>query len=138
MSLRIKPAAERALRQGHPWVFEESILKQSHLGGTGDLAVIYDRDKNNFLAVGLYDPLSPIRVKVLQARQPRKINRQFFIDRLEAAQEKRNPLISQGTTGYRLAYGESDGFPALVLDRYGETLVLKLYTTAWIAHLREL
>ncbi len=138
MSIRVKSAAERALRQGHPWVFEESIVKQSHLGGTGDLAVIYDRDKNNFLAVGLYDPLSPIRIKVLQARQPRKINRQFFIGKLAAAQEKRNPLISQGTTGYRLVYGESDGFPALVLDRYGETLVLKLYTTAWIAHLHDL
>ena len=138
MSVRVKPAAEHALRQGHPWVFEESIVKQSHLGSAGDLAVIYDRDKNNFLAVGLYDPLSPIRIKVLQARQPRQINRKFFIDKLVAAQEKRAPLISQGTTGYRLVYGESDGFPALVLDRYGETLVLKLYTTAWITHLQEL
>lgn len=138
MSVRVKPAAERALRQGHPWVFAESIIKQSHLGSAGDLAVVYDRDKNNFLAVGLYDPLSPIRVKVLQARQPRKINRQFFIDKLAAAEKLRDPLISQGTTGYRLVYGESDGFPALVLDRYGETLVLKLYTTAWIAHLGEL
>ncbi|MCY4466121.1 MAG: class I SAM-dependent rRNA methyltransferase [Chloroflexi bacterium] len=138
MSVRVKTAAERALRQGHPWVFAESIVKQSHLGSAGDLAVIYDRDKNNFLAVGLYDPLSPIRVKVLQARQPRKINRQFFIDKLAAAQEQRNPLISQGTTGYRLVYGESDGFPALVIDCYGETLVLKLYSTAWIVHLQEL
>ena len=138
MSVRVKPAAEHALRGGHPWVFEESIVKQSHLGSAGDLAVIYDRDKNNFLAVGLYDPLSPIRIKVLQARKPRKINRQFFIDKLVAAQKKRDPLISQGTTGYRLVYGESDGFPALVLDRYGNTLVLKLYTTAWLAHLQEL
>lgn len=138
MSIRVKPAAERALRQGHPWVFAESIVKQSHLGSAGDLAVIYDRDKNNFLAVGLYDPLSPIRIKVLQARQPRKVDRQFFVDKLVAAERLRDPLISQGTTGYRLVYGESDGFPALVLDRYGETLVLKIYTTAWIAHLQEL
>ncbi|MCY3781609.1 MAG: class I SAM-dependent methyltransferase [Chloroflexi bacterium] len=138
ISMRVKSAAERALRQGHPWVYEDAIVKQSHLGSSGDLAVIYDRDKNNFLAVGLYDPLSPIRIKVLHALQPIRINQGFFADKLRAAQAKRKPLINTETTGYRLVYGESDGFPALVLDRYGDTLVLKLYTTAWIPHLRAL
>lgn len=138
ISVRVKSAAERALRQGHPWVFEESILRQSHLGNAGDLAVIYDREKNNFLAVGLYDPLSPIRIKVLQALQPERIDRAFFTAKLREAQAKRQPLINEGTTGYRLVYGESDGFPALILDRYGDTLVMKLYTTAWLPHLETL
>ncbi len=138
ISMRVKGAAERALRQGHPWVYEDSIIKQSHLGSSGDLAVIYDRNKNNFLAVGLYDPLSPIRVKVLHALQPIRINQGFFADKLRAAQAKRQALINTETTGYRLVYGESDGFPALVLDRYGDTLALKLYTSAWIPHLRAL
>ena len=138
ISVRVKRAAERALRQGHPWVFEDSIVKQSHLGNGGDLAVIYDRASNNFLAVGLYDPLSPIRIKVLQTLQPIRINQGFFADKLRAAQAKRQPLIGAETTGFRLVYGESDGFPALIIDRYGNTLVLKLYTTAWIPHLKPL
>lgn len=138
ISVRVKSAAERAVRRGHPWVFEDSIVKQSHLGNGGDLAVIYDRADNNFLAVGLYDPLSPIRIKVLQTLQPIRINQGFFADKLRAAQAKRQPLISTETTGFRLVYGESDGFPALIIDRYGNTLVLKLYTTAWIPHLKSL
>ena len=138
ISVRVKGAAERALRRGHPWVFEDAILRQSHLGNAGDLAVIYDREKNNFLAVGLYDPLSPIRIKVLQALEPLRIDRAFFAEKLKAAQAKREALISEGTTGYRLVYGESDGFPALIIDRYGETLALKLYTTAWLPHLEAL
>ena len=138
ISVRVKSAAERAVRRGHPWVFEDSIVKQSHLGNGGDLAVIYDRADNNFLAVGLYDPLSPIRIKVLQTLQPIRINQGFFADKLRAAQAKRQPLISTETTGFRLVYGESDGFPALIIDRYGNTLVLKLYTTAWIPHLKPL
>ncbi len=138
ISVRVKGAAERSVRQGHPWVFEDAIVKQSHLGNGGDLAVIYDREKNNFLAVGLYDPLSPIRIKILQALQPIRINRGFFAEKLRAAQAKRQPLINTETTGYRLIYGESDGFPALIIDRYGDSLVLKLYTTAWIPHLKEL
>jgi len=138
ISVRVKGAAERALRRGHPWVFEDAILRQSHLGNAGDLAVIYDREKNNFLAVGLYDPLSPIRIKVLQALEPLRIDRTFFAEKLKAAQAKRSALISEGTTGYRLVYGESDGFPALIIDRYGDTLALKLYTTAWLPHLEAL
>ena len=138
ISVRVKGAAERALRQGHPWVFDDAILRQSHLGNAGDLAVIYDRDKNSFLAVGLYDPLSPIRIKVLQALQPMRIDRAFFAEKLKAAQAKRQPLIIDGTTGYRLVHGESDGFPALIVDRYGDALVLKLYTTAWLPHLEAL
>ncbi len=138
IAMRVRSGAERALRQGHPWVYEEAIVKQSHLGNAGDLAVIYDREKNNFLAVGLYDPLSPIRVKVLQALESRRIDQAFFAEKLRAAQAKRQALIETETTGYRLVYGESDGFPAMVLDRYGETLALKLYTAAWLPHLRDL
>ena len=138
ISVRVKAAAERAVRQGHPWVFEDAIVKQSHLGNAGDLAVIYDREKNQFLAVGLYDPLSPMRIKILQALQPLRINRDWFIKKISEAQAKRTPLINDGTTGYRLVYGESDGFPALVIDRYGDTLVMKLYSTVWIPHLNAL
>ena len=91
ISVRVKAAAERAVRQGHPWVFEDAIVKQSHLGNAGDLAVIYDREKNQFLAVGLYDPLSPMRIKILQALQPLRINRDWFIKKISEAQAKTDP-----------------------------------------------
>lgn len=138
IAVRVKPAAERAIRQGHPWVFEESIVKQSHLGNAGDLAVIYDRDKNRFLAVGLYDPFSPIRIKILQRETPQRINYAWFVKTLTAAQARRQALIDTGITGYRLVYGESDGLPALVIDRYGDTLVMKLYTVAWLPQMKTL
>ena len=77
IALHVTPAAEKALRSGHPWLFDESIRKQSHEGSPGDLAVIFD-SKRRFLAVGLYDPHSPIRVKVLQHRQPATIDAGWF------------------------------------------------------------
>lgn len=138
LALRISPAAERALRRGHPWIFDQAITEQSHAGAPGDLAVIFD-DQRRFLAVGLYDPTSPLRVRILQSRQPATINADWFAARLTAAADLRAPLAAQpserATTGYRLVHGENDGFPGLVLDRYAETLVLKLYTPAWIPHL---
>jgi 23S rRNA (cytosine1962-C5)-methyltransferase len=140
IALRINPLAEHALRQGHPWVFDQAITEQSHNGRAGDLAVIFD-DHRRFLAVGLYDPDSPIRVRILQSRQPATINADWFKTRLEAAVSLRAPLLAQpaarATTGYRLVHGENDGLPGLVIDRYAGTLVLKLYTSAWIPHLKE-
>jgi 23S rRNA (cytosine1962-C5)-methyltransferase len=140
MAVRISPAAERALRQGHPWIFDQAITEQSHAGSPGDLAVIFD-DRRRFLAVGLYDPTSPIRVRILQSRQPATINADWFKKKLEAAVSLRSPLDEQptdrATTGYRLVHGENDGLPGLVIDRYAGTLVIKLYTSAWIPHLKE-
>ena len=137
IALRISVPAERALRQGHPWVFDGSITEQSHTGAPGDLAVIFD-EKRCFLAVGLYDPTSPIRVRILQKRQPATINKDWFQTKLTAAAQVRAALEATNTTGYRLVHGENDGLPGLVIDRYANTLVLKLYTPAWIPHLKEL
>jgi 23S rRNA (cytosine1962-C5)-methyltransferase len=137
IALQVTPAAERALRGGHPWVFDQAIVKQSHAGQPGDLAVIFD-GKRRFLAIGLYDPDSAIRVRILQHRQPATIDRAWFVDRLHAAAAIRQPLSAQGTTGYRLVHGENDGLPGLIVDRYADTLVVKLYTAAWLPHLRDI
>ncbi len=137
IALHVTPAAERALKNGHPWLFENGIQKQSHAGSPGDLAVIFDR-KRRFLAIGLYDPESPIRVKILQHQQSATINQDFYHDKLQAAATLREPLQAQDTNGYRLVHGENDGLPGLVVDRYAETLVIKLYSAAWLPHLHEM
>jgi 23S rRNA (cytosine1962-C5)-methyltransferase len=124
------------LRHGHPWIFDQSITDISHAGAPGDLAVIFD-DKRRFLGIGLYDPVSPIRVRILQAREPAAINANWFLEKLDTVSKMRAWLERTNTTGYRLVHGENDGMPGLVLDRYADTLVLKLYTPAWIPHLKE-
>ena len=140
IAVRVTPEAERALRHGHPWLFERAITQQSRDGRPGDLAVIFDR-KRQFLAVGLYDPHSSIRVRILQHGDPATIDRDWFESRLATAAELRAPLTARpaeaATTGYRLVHGEGDGLPALVIDRYEQAYVLKPYTAAWIPHLRD-
>lgn len=137
LGLHVTPAAERAIRAGHPWLFEGAIRKQSHEGAPGDLAVIFD-GKRRFLAIGLYDPASPLRVKLLQHRQQASIDHAFFESRLQAAAGLRRPLAESGhTDAYRIVHGENDGLPGLVVDRYAGTLVLKLYSAAWLPHLRD-
>ncbi len=137
LRLRITAAAESIVRGGHPWVFAESVREQNRQGAAGELAVIYDR-KDEFLAVGLFDPDSPIRVRVLQVGKPQTIDANWWRARLDAAVRRRHGLFDQRTTGYRLVNGESDGWPGLVLDRYDTTLVLKVYTVVWRARLAEI
>jgi 23S rRNA (cytosine1962-C5)-methyltransferase len=132
--LRVTTAAEAALRAGHPWLFDESILEQSRSGNIGELAVVYDR-RNRFLALGLLDPLSPIRLRVLSTDGPQTVDDDWWRARLEKSLERRRGLFDDQTTGYRCIHGESDGWPGLVLDRYDKTIVLKLYTGAWLSWL---
>jgi 23S rRNA (cytosine1962-C5)-methyltransferase len=134
LRLRLRPAVEAAVRGGHPWIYAEAIREQNRNGTPGELAVIYDR-RDKFLAVGLYDPESPIRVRILHTGQPVTINEAWWAQRLEAALGPRRSILDESTTGCRLIYGESDGWPGLVLDQYGTTLVLKLYTAVWFEHL---
>ncbi len=136
IALRVSAPAERALRQGHPWIFDQAITEQSHAGAPGDLAVIFDK-KRRFIAVGLYDPTSSIRVRILQHRQPATIDINWFEAKLVTANQLREPLMQQSTDGYRLVHGENDGLPGLIIDRYAETLVLKIYSPIWIPHLKE-
>ncbi len=151
LAVRLHPPAERAVRDGHPWVFETGIRSVDLTGrsdeaapsegngrpAAGDIAVIFDR-KDRFLAVGLFDPASPIRIRVLNHGEPAQVGPDLFRDRLEQALERRASLTADPrTTGYRVVHGEGDGLPGLVLDRYGDQAVLKLYSGIWLPRLRE-
>jgi 23S rRNA (cytosine1962-C5)-methyltransferase len=131
LRLRVTAVAETILRSGHPWLFAESVRSQNREGEPGELAVVYDRE-NKFLAVGLFDPDSPIRLRVLHSGKPETINREWWLARLDEALARRSKLFDANTTGFRWINGESDGWPGLVMDRYDRTLVLKLYTAGWL------
>jgi 23S rRNA (cytosine1962-C5)-methyltransferase len=137
LRLRLTAAAETAIRSRHPWVYADSVRDQNRPGDLGELAVIFDR-KDAFLAVGLFDPDSPLRVRILHAGKPKDLSPVWWEDHLRAALDRRESLFDSSTTGHRWIHGESDGWPGLVLDRYAGTLVLKIYTGAWLPRLRDI
>jgi 23S rRNA (cytosine1962-C5)-methyltransferase len=137
LRLRVTATAETILRGGHPWLFAESIREQNRPGHAGEFAVIYDR-KDKFLAIGLFDPESPLRVRVLHAGKPVRLDGAWWRENLSRALRHREGLFDRQTNGYRWINGESDNWPGLVLDRYAATLVLKLYTAAWLPRLGDI
>src|SRR5208337_3825976 len=66
------------------------------------------------------------------------VDASWWAGRLDQALGRRRGLFDDQTTGFRWINGENDGWPGLVLDRYDRTLVLKLYTAAWLPRLEEI
>lgn len=134
VTVRVSAAVARPLRRGHPWLFDRGIVHLSHDGAPGARAVVFDDASRKLVGVGLWDPHSPIRVKMLHAAagKPRTIDATFFAERVAEALALRAPLLAAGDTdGYRAVFGESDGLPGFVADCYAGTLVVKLYSEAW-------
>ncbi|HUC33429.1 MAG TPA: class I SAM-dependent rRNA methyltransferase, partial [Ilumatobacteraceae bacterium] len=84
IALRVTPDALRQIRGGHPWVYDSSVTSASRDGRCGDLAVVFD-DRRRFAAIGLWDPTSPIRLRVLHHGRPLAVDRAFWAARLRAA-----------------------------------------------------
>lgn len=138
LRIELFPRAETAVRRGHPWVYQESVKSQNREGETGELAVMYDR-KDRFMAVGLYDADSPIRIRIVHCGKPVMIDRDWWLEKTRACLSLREENVLSGQTdGARMINGESEGFPGLIADRYADTLVVKLYTAAWLPRWEEM
>ncbi len=137
LKIRLTPAAEKAARGGHPWIYGDRIRSINRDGEAGELAVIYDR-RDRFFGFGLYDPHSPIRLRMLHVGEPVTPDHNWWVERFRSATSRRTGLFDAQTTGYRWINGESDGLPGLVLDRYSDACVLKIYSAIWLGRIEEI
>lgn len=134
LAVKLTLNAEKLVKQGHPWVFEKSIKTIKKEGNTGDLAILFDNRLDKVYGLGLYDPQSPIRIKILSSG-PATINENFFKNKIHQAYAQRKPLLKTDTDSYRLLFGENDGFPGLIADVYDKVIVVKIYSAIWFPYL---
>ena len=136
LAVKLNAKGEQSVVKGHPWVFSKSIVKINDNAKTGDLAIIFSKNKNKVIAIGLYDAGSPIRIKIIHNAQAKaEINANFFHRKIQLAYTKRKALLKTDTNSYRLLFGENDGFPGLIADMYDTVLVVKLYSEIWLPYL---
>ncbi|HWK75418.1 MAG TPA: class I SAM-dependent rRNA methyltransferase [Povalibacter sp.] len=126
--LRLKRGEDRRLSAGHLWVFSNEVdTARTPLTAfePGELCrVVSDRDK--FLGHAYVNPHSLISARLL-GRDPEFVpGKSLIVHRLQVAQSLRRSLYERPF--YRLAYGESDGLPGLVLDRFGDIVVGQIAT----------
>jgi 23S rRNA (cytosine1962-C5)-methyltransferase len=126
---RAKPVVNR-----HPWIFSGAIDRVEGDPAGGEIVEVYDAGRN-WLARGYINPQSQIRVRLLTWDRGESIDQAFWERRLERAIAARRALDlgapgdrGAATTAYRLVHAESDYLPGLIVDRYGEWLVIQFLT----------
>jgi 23S rRNA (cytosine1962-C5)-methyltransferase len=129
-TVRLKPGHVQPIWAGHPWVYAQAVERVEGGATRGDEVKIVD-PRGNFLGRGFYSPGSAIPVRVLVRDEATAIDTAFFRHRLEHAIEARAEFglgSSSETTGYRLVHAEGDGLPGLIVDRFGDALVVQFLT----------
>ena len=104
---------------GHPWIFASDVLQDSD--GPGVVAVCGPNGKP--LGMALYSPQSEIRLRLLDSRPHAVIGAAWWRERIQQAHARRGLIDA---TGYRVVFGEADGLPSLIVDRYDRWAVGQL------------
>ena len=122
----LNPDRDKRVKAGHLWIFSNEIKEvlSDHPPLPGDLGVVVTAAGAS-LGMAFYNPNSLIGGRMLTRDPKETIGAEFFLHRLTEAMAYRGKALP-GETSYRLCYGESDGLPGLVVDRYGHYLVLQI------------
>ena len=126
--LQLKAGADARLAGGHPWVYRNELKEWPEVVQPGDLVDLED-SRGRFIGRGYLNPRSTIAVRLLaHGRVP--IDQDFFIGRLRQAQTFREQVRGESATrsAYRVVHGEADGLPGLIVDRYGDAVVMQVLT----------
>lgn len=136
-AITLKPGREKSLLRRHPWIFSGAI---QHVGdpspASGSTVDLLSSNKQ-FLARASYSPASQIRARVWTFDPNEQVDADFFQRKIRTAIDVRvlfSPsslalLSPGGGNAHRLIYAESDNLPGVIVDRYGDVLVLQSLTT---------
>jgi len=134
----LKRKRTRPVQQRHPWVFSGAIERIEGEVADGDVVEVRDVG-GNWLARGTLNRRSQIVVRLLTWQQDEPVDSAFWRCRLERAISARQSLASDpDTTAYRLVHAESDYLPGLVVDRYGEWVIVQFLTLGVERHRDEI
>ena len=122
----LKKGKEKPLLRGHPWVFSGAVARAEGDLSPGEIGEVYSGD-GKFLGIGQFNPHSQIILRLLTGRRE-TLDSSFFRGRLLQADALREKGLRGKTDAYRMVNGEGDYLPGLIVDRYGEILVLQCLT----------
>lgn len=125
-TLYVKKGFEKAIYDGHPWIYKNAIDRVRGDYGPGDLVEIKDW-RGKFLGIGYINPASYISARIL-TRKKEDIDSRFWRKRLERALDFRKKLNIDALDAYRLVFSEADFMPGLIIDKFNDYLVMQILT----------
>ncbi len=121
----LKKIAKGSSRFGHPWIYKSQIKEADSDSVAGDLAEVYSAE-GRFLGIGYFNARSEITVRLLTSRKE-PVDKDFFKIRIQKAFDFRKRLVKE-SNAYRVISSEADALPGLIVDQYGEILVVQFLT----------
>lgn len=118
----VTPKGERAIQNGHPWVYGAEVLPQSDPLPDGGLADVVTAG-GKYLGTGFVCLSSKIRVRLISRNANDRFDEAFWERRLRYALDYRRAVMGEQFGCCRLIFGEADSFPGLTVDRFGDILV---------------
>ncbi len=123
--LTLKPQAAKRLKTGHPWIFSNELVRWPKELEPGQIVDVKNHS-GEWIGRGYFNPRSLIAVRLF-TRERVEINEDFFDQKISLAQSLRERWLP-GEEAYRIVFGEADGLPGLIVDRYGAVLVVQCLT----------
>jgi 23S rRNA (cytosine1962-C5)-methyltransferase len=123
-TLELRAGKERSLLRRHPWVYAGAVARVLGRPEPGDCVRIVGADQR-FLAWGAYSPASTIRARAWTFDEHEQPDDAWLHAQIAYAVARRAPLAVR-TDAVRLVFGEADGLPGLIVDRYADQLVVQL------------
>lgn len=127
-NLRLKKNEERRIKQGHVWVYSNEVDNEVTplKGFEPGQQVIIEASNGKALGMGYVNPNTLICARLLSRSSKVELNIKFLKKRIQEAQALRELTYDQPY--YRLAFGDSDGLPGLVIDRFGDVFSVQITT----------
>lgn len=126
--LILKRGREKPVKNRHPWIFSGAVARIEGDASPGDLVTVHD-SHDKFLAIAYFNPASQIRGRILSWDSSSGIDESFWRSRIQSALDGRSSLSTNNqTNAYRLINAEADGLPGLIVDRYGDFLIIQCLT----------
>lgn len=119
----------RRLEQGHPWIFRSEIARIEGEPDTGDVVVVKNH-QGFVLGQGFYHAKSQIAVRLIAYTDKQKIDERWLRDKVKAAWQYRKRFL-RSTASCRAVYGEADGIPGLIVDKYERVAVVQILSAAF-------
>lgn len=125
-SVILTKSRKKRVEQGHPWIYKNEIESVEANAEPGQLVEVKNH-QGRYLATGYYNPASQITVRVVSYEPVTTMDKAFFVRKFDQALQHRDRFVTGGDA-YRLIYGEADYVSGLVVDRFGDVLVVQILT----------
>lgn len=122
----LKKAKEGPLIAGHPWIFSNALAVEPQ-ADPGALVSVYTHNDSP-LGIGCLNPLTSIRIRMISRDINETIDANYFATKFRFLYDYKKKFLGTDTNAFRLAHGDADNLPGLIIDLYDKTAVFQIHT----------